>query len=189
MKKITSLIILLLVIQCYTQTTNATCSTLTPQSCTNSFGIFINYNIFGTTCQNTLCQSEGFVIPSINCVINYGNGTCALSGNYNNTYVSTLQIAVGFDNEFTGTAVGPQQNLNQPTSFLVGFHQNAWQSYFPCTTSGSTPTLFYFLDTYNITITNGAIVNTTCQGACCINAGYRGSVTGSLHSKYKAIYY
>lgn len=110
---------ILCLISIRSQTVNSTCIIYTPQSCISNLGIFVGYEIFGTNCQNTLCQSEGFIIPSINCFINFGNGTCAVSMNYNNTYTLPLEISVGYDNQYTGTTVGSNQNLGKFNNLLL----------------------------------------------------------------------
>jgi len=127
---------------------------------------------FFQNCTETTCIS-GLIIPVLDCVINFGNGSCLAYLGYNNTFSSALGLNIGPDNQFQpdpldrgqpscnpvtnpDTCVAPGMNTN---NFEQGAHDFVFSVLWDCSP------LEWDLDGFVLTIGN----TTTCTGACCIN--------------------
>jgi hypothetical protein len=132
---------------------NPTCEVTTPDLCAAQNGTFKD---FFQTCTNTTCIS-GLIVPTLNCVINFGNGTCQAFVGYNNTHDSALGLEIGADNQF----VPSPEDRGQPTIFEAGSYPNAFSVFWDCSA------LTWHLDVTDLVIGN----TTTCTGACCLSLG------------------
>lgn len=125
------------------------CTTTNDSSCSMiQFGTVV-WGGFGTTCSqgqtilsNTtfpcqctqqtnnggVCGKPNDLNITVDCIINYGNGTCLIRNSYNNTNSEIIRIPTGINNRWAGTIY----TGNLLTQFLPGFQRAAEVFTFNC---------------------------------------------------------